>query len=76
MRFLGVTETCDLGSLYCRLIEDGHDVRVAVTDPGAGGTMAGMVPRIAEWRDSLPWVRETDGIILFEAVSKGFGEAQ
>lgn len=76
MRLLGVTETCDLGSLYCRLIEEGHEVRVAVSDPAADGTMAGIVPRVAAWRDALPWIRETDGIILFEAVSEGFGSVQ
>src|SRR4051812_26421378 len=27
MRFLGVTETCDLGALYLRLQAEGHEVR-------------------------------------------------
>ena len=78
MRFLGVTETCDLGSLYLRLIEEGHEVRVAVTEPLAQGTMAGMVPRLDDWRDGLPWLREAgdEGFILFEAVSEGFGQLQ
>lgn len=78
VRFLGVTETCDLGSLYLRLIEEGHKVRVAVSDPLAQGTMAGMVPGVDDWRASLPWIREAgrDGFILFEAVSKDFGRLQ
>jgi phosphoribosylamine---glycine ligase len=76
MRILGVSETCDLGSMYLRLICEGHDVRVGVSDPLASGTMAGMVPRAADWRAELPWVRDAgeDGIILFEAV--GFGALQ
>jgi phosphoribosylamine--glycine ligase len=76
MRVLGITETCDLGSLYLRLIEDGHEVRVAVSEPLAQGTMSGMVPRTDDWRAELGWIREAgdDGLILFEAV--GFGELQ
>src|SRR6478752_2834411 len=76
MRVLGITETCDLGSLYLRLLAEGHEVRVTVSEPLAAGTMAGMVPRAENWRDELAWVREAgdDGVILFEAV--GFGELQ
>ncbi len=76
MRILGVTETCDLGSLYMRLIVEGHEVRVSVSEPLANGTMAGIVPRTADWRAELDWVRDAggDGLILFEAV--GFGELQ
>lgn len=76
MRVLGVTETCDLGSLYLRLLQDGHEVRVSVSEPLAAGTMAGLVPRAADWREELEWVCSAgpDGVILFEAV--GFGDLQ
>jgi phosphoribosylamine---glycine ligase len=76
VRILGITETCDLGSLYLRLIAEGHEVRVTVSEPLAAGTMAGLVPRVEDWRGELEWVREAgkDGVILFEAV--GFGELQ
>ena len=76
MRVLGITETCDLGSLYLRLIDEGHEVRVSVSEPLAQGTMAGLVPRTADWQGELEWVREAgpDGLILFEAV--GFGALQ
>ncbi|MBA3896534.1 MAG: phosphoribosylamine--glycine ligase [Sphingomonadaceae bacterium] len=78
MRFLGVTETCDLGALYLRLLDEGHEVRIAISYEQAHGTMAGMVSRLDDWRDGLGWVREAgdDGIILFESVSKGFGRLQ
>ncbi|MEO7826221.1 MAG: hypothetical protein ABIR60_03700 [Allosphingosinicella sp.] len=75
MRFLGVTETCDLGSLYMRLVAEGHEVKVFVGDEDARGTMAGLVPRTADWRSELEWVGR-DGIILFEAVSEGYGALQ
>jgi len=76
VRVLGITETCDLGSLYLRLIAEGHDVRVTVSEPLAEGTMAGLVPRALDWREELDWVRGAGaaGLILFEAV--GFGELQ
>jgi phosphoribosylamine--glycine ligase len=78
MRFLGVTETCDLGALYLRLQADGHEVKVAVAEPLAEGTLSGMIPRSLNWEAELDWVRAagSDGIILFEAVSEGYGALQ
>ncbi|WP_420137711.1 hypothetical protein [Sphingomonas sp.] len=78
MRFLGVTETCDLSALYVRLREEGHDVRVAICEPLATGTLAGMVDQVDDWREELAWIRAAgrDGIILFESVSEGFGALQ
>jgi len=59
-----------------RLLNEGHDVKVSVSEPLAGGTMAGLVPRTEDWQSELDWVRSAgrDGLILFEAV--GFGELQ
>jgi phosphoribosylamine--glycine ligase len=75
MRFLGVTETCDLGSLYRRLLAEGHEVKVSIEEEGARGTMAGLVRRTEDWRGELDWVGR-DGIVLFEAVSEGYGALQ
>jgi len=61
--------------MYLRLMEEGNEVKVAVSEPLAQGTMAGLVPRVQRWEDELDWVRaDTRGIILFEAI--GFGELQ
>ncbi len=78
MRFLGVTETCDLGALYMRLLAEGHEVRVSVSEELAEGTLAGLVPRTDDWRRELDWVRDAgdDGIVIFEAVSEGYGALQ
>jgi phosphoribosylamine--glycine ligase len=78
MRFLGIGKSCDLGSLYLRLIEDGHEVRAAVTEPLAAGTLAGLAPHVADWRGELDWVRAAgaDGVILFESVAEGSGALQ
>jgi phosphoribosylamine---glycine ligase len=75
VRVLGITETCDLGSLYLRLIGEGHEVKVTVSEPLARGTMAGLVPRASDWKQALDWVgKGKGGVIVFEAV--GFGELQ
>ena len=78
MRFLGVTETCDLGALYIRLLADGHDVKISVSEELAQGTLAGLVPRTEDWRRELDWVRDAGehGIVIFEAVSEGYGALQ
>jgi phosphoribosylamine--glycine ligase len=78
MRFLGIGETCDLGALYMRLQSEGHEVRVAVSEPEANGTLAGLVPKTENWRSELDWIRAAPdlGIILFESVSEGFGSLQ
>jgi len=78
MRFLGVTETCDLAALYLRLVEEGHEVKVSIDWPESRGTLANMVERTADWRAELDWLRAAPdaGIVLFEAVSEGFGALQ
>jgi phosphoribosylamine--glycine ligase len=78
MRFLGVTETCDLGAVYLRLAAAGHEVKVFVGEKMAQGTLKGLVPRSDDWRRDLEWVRAAgeDGAVLFEAVSEGFGALQ
>jgi phosphoribosylamine---glycine ligase len=75
VRVLGITETCDLGSLYLRLLDEGHEVKVTVSEPLAQGTMHGLVPRADDWEQELDWVRSDEsGVLLFEAI--GFGELQ
>ncbi len=78
LRFLGVGETCDLGALYLALQREGHTVRVAVSEPLAAGTLAGLVERVDDWRAELDWLKQGPdlGIILFESVSEGFGALQ
>jgi phosphoribosylamine--glycine ligase len=78
MRFLGVTETCDLASLYIRLKAEGHEVKVSISESLAQGTLAGLVEKAEDWQSELGWVRAAgaDGVILFESVSEGFGALQ
>jgi phosphoribosylamine--glycine ligase len=78
MRFLGIVDTCDLGALYLRLIADGHEVRVFISDKQCHGILAGMVERTDNWHDELSWIREAgqEGIILFENVAEDRGALQ
>jgi phosphoribosylamine--glycine ligase len=75
MRFLGVGDAGELGALYMRLQEEGHDVKVFMQDPLCSGTLAGIVPRCEDWRQELSWVGK-DGIILFENVAEMRGALQ
>jgi phosphoribosylamine--glycine ligase len=78
MRFLGIGDSCDLGSLYRRLIQDGHEVRVHIGSALCQGTLKGIVPQTTDWRGELGWIAEAgaDGIVLFENVAGGRGELQ
>jgi len=78
MRFLGIGDYCDLGALYLRLIEEGHEVKIFIANPLCKNTLAGLAPQTADWRDELDWIRAAgnDGIILFENVAHGRGSLQ
>jgi phosphoribosylamine--glycine ligase len=78
MRFLGIGDSCDLGALYHRLVQAGHEVRVSIADPLAHGTLAGMVEQTPDWRGELAWIRAAgrDGVILFENVADARGALQ
>jgi phosphoribosylamine--glycine ligase len=78
MRFLGIGDYCDLGALYLRLVEEGHEVKVSIANPLCRGTLAGMVEQTPDWQRELDWIRAAgaDGIILFENVADNRGARQ
>ena len=78
MRFLGIGDAADLASLYLRLAENGHEVKIHIGNPLCRGTLAGLVNQVADWQAELEWVRAAvrDGCILFENVGAGRGELQ
>jgi phosphoribosylamine--glycine ligase len=78
MRFLGVGDYCDLGSLYLRLLAEGHEVKISISEPLCRGTLAGMVQRVDDWEAELAWMRQAgkEGIILFENVAGDRGARQ
>ena len=73
MRFLGVGTSCDLSSLYRRLVQGGHEVRISIDEPMCHDVLAGIVPRVDDWRGELDWVRAAggDGIVIFEEAGRG-----
>ena len=78
MRFLGVGDFCELSGLYKRLVEEGHDVKIDISEKLSRDTLSGIVARTDDWRQELSWIRAAgrDGIILFENVSHGRGALQ
>jgi phosphoribosylamine--glycine ligase len=75
MRYLGVGESCDLGALYWRLAQDGHDVKIFIADPRCASTFDGLLEKTTDWRTELSWLGQ-DGILLFESVLGGAGSIQ
>jgi len=73
VRFLGIGETNDLGDMYLRLKDDGHEVRVFMSYEDSAGVMEGMLDFTDDWQRELAWIREAgdDGVILFETASDG-----
>jgi len=73
MRILGVGETNDLGDMYLRLMQAGHEVRVFMGDEKSHDVMQGMIDFVPDWRASLEWVREAgdEGIVVFETATLG-----
>ena len=73
MRFLGIGKDNDLGSLYLRLMQAGHEVKVFIENEDSAETLGGMVDRVADWSAELAWLRAAgrDGAILFEATGYG-----
>ncbi|HEY7986310.1 MAG TPA: phosphoribosylamine--glycine ligase, partial [Methylophilaceae bacterium] len=62
--------------MYFRLSEQGHEVKIFVESPESQDIYQGMLERVEDWAEALPWIREAgnEGIILFEGT--GFGEIQ
>ena len=57
MRFLGIGEYCDLGDMYYRLANAGHEVRVFIESKDSHDIFGGMIHRIDDWRGELPWIK-------------------
>jgi phosphoribosylamine--glycine ligase len=78
MRFLGIGDYCDLGALYLRLREEGHEVKIFIKNPLCIGTLSGLVDKTGDWRGELEWIRSAgqDGVILFENVAENRGQLQ
>jgi len=71
VRVLGIGTHCDLGDLYQRLLASGHEVRVHVSDPDSADILLGIVPRGHGLEMDLAWVKQADGLVVFESTGRG-----
>jgi phosphoribosylamine---glycine ligase len=71
MRFLGIGKDGSLGDMYLALSQAGHDVKAYIGKPEWHGTLAGLIQRTDDWRKELDWIRNGDGILIFEAADCG-----
>jgi phosphoribosylamine--glycine ligase len=78
MRFLGIGDFCDLASLYLRLQEEGHQVKVHIANDLCQQTLEGLVPHVDDWRAEISWIRAAgaEGIVLFENAAEQRGALQ
>lgn len=71
MRFLGIGKDGSLGDMYLTLLRAGHEVRTYIEDPQWRGILRGFIHVIDDWKRELDWVRQEDGIIIFERADQG-----
>jgi phosphoribosylamine--glycine ligase len=71
MRFLGIGRDGSLGDMYMALLRAGHDVRTYIEDPKWRGILHGFIHVIDDWKRELEWVRQDNGIIIFERADQG-----
>ena len=59
--------------MYLRLIAEGHEVRVHMSDEDSSDVMQGMINFVEDWQSQLQWIREAgpDGVIVFETATAG-----
>ncbi len=69
MRVLGIGESMDLGALYLRLVEEGHEVRAFAAEASCP-VLGGLIERTADWQRELSWVGK-QGLIIFEQAIHG-----
>jgi phosphoribosylamine--glycine ligase len=71
MRFLGIGKDGSLGDMHLSLLRAGHEVRTFIEDPRWRGILRGFIQLTDDWKQDLDWVRQQDGIIIFERADQG-----
>ena len=71
MRFLGIGRDGSLGDMYLSLLRAGHEVRTYIEDPQWRGILRGFINVTDDWKRELDWVRQENGIVIFERADQG-----
>jgi phosphoribosylamine---glycine ligase len=74
LHFLGIGRDGSLGDMYLALLNAGHEVKTYIEDPQWRVILGGLINLTDSWERELDWIRQNDGIILFERTD--FGELQ
>jgi phosphoribosylamine--glycine ligase len=57
--------------MYLGLLQAGHDVRTYVEDERWHDILRGSLKLTRDWKQDLDWLREDDGIVIFERADAG-----
>jgi phosphoribosylamine---glycine ligase len=71
VRFLGIGKDASLGDMYLSLLRSGHEVKTYVETPEWRCILRGLINITDSWQRELDWVRQEDGIIIFERADSG-----
>ncbi len=71
MRFLGIGKDASLGDMYLALLRAGHEVKTYAADPQWRCILRGSINLTEDWEAELDWIREDNGIIVFERADSG-----
>lgn len=73
MNILMVSNDLSAGDLCIRLMKEGHDVKVFISDKRQAVDLEGMIVKVRDWKRELRWVGK-EGLILFDGT--GWGSVQ
>ena len=71
MRFLGIGKDGSLGDMYLNLTRAGHEVKAYIDAAEWRGILRGLINRTDDWKKELDWIRQGEGIVIFEAADQG-----
>lgn len=73
MNILCVSTDSSIAAMALRLKNEGHDVRLFVSDRKHRGSFNNMVETVSNWRKEIKWVGK-DGLFIFDTI--GYGKDQ
>lgn len=73
MRILGLGDNCELGELYRRLGDQGHEIKVWARNAPPSRCWTGLLDFVEDWEAAIPWLKQVGGesLAIFETAGMG-----